>query len=320
MNERDPMARVRYRTRYLPILGVGTALMLAAVACSSAGGTADGVSDASEPLSVATSFYPLAAAAEAVGGECVEVVNLTPPGVEPHDLELTPDDVEAIGSADLILYLGSGFQPAVEDSLGDAQGSAVDVLTLVDTAPAPPSEAEEGLLVDPHVWLDPGLWAEAVQQIPQALATAAPDARCDFSANARSYVAELSAIDEEFTTALSGCRVDVIVTNHAAFGYMASAYGLTQEAISGLEPDAEPTPARLAELKDLVDANGVTTIFSEDLVSPEVAQTLADEADVDTATLNTLEGLTPEQVEAGEDYASVMRTNLDTLAAALGCS
>ncbi|HEY6568155.1 MAG TPA: zinc ABC transporter substrate-binding protein [Actinomycetota bacterium] len=314
------MTRVQHRTRYLPIIGVGTALMLAAVACTSSGDTADGASDDSEPITVATAFYPLAAAAEAVGGDCVEVVNLTPPGVEPHDLELTPDDVEAIGSADLILYLGSGFQPAVEDSLGDAQGRTVDILTLVDTAPAPPSESEEGLLVDPHVWLDPGLWAEAVQQIPRVMADVAPHASCDFSANARSYGAELSAIDEEFTTALNGCQVEVIVTNHAAFGYLASAYGLTQEAISGLEPDAEPTPARLAELKDLVDANGVTTIFSEDLVSPEVAQTLADEADVDTATLNTLEGLTPEQVDAGEDYASVMRTNLDTLEASLGCS
>jgi len=225
-----------------------------------------------------------------------------------------------LGSADIVLYLGSGFQPAVEDALGDATGTALDVLTLVTTAPAPPEEAEEGLLVDPHVWLDPGLWAGTMPQIATALSEAAPDASCDFAANARSYAAELSALDEGYAKALSDCQVDVLVTNHAAFGYLTSAYGLTQEAISGLEPDAEPTPGRIAELKDVVEANGVGTIFSEALVSPEVAQTLADEAGVEVATLNTLEGLTPDEVEAGEDYASIMRTNLETLEAALDCS
>lgn len=314
------MTRVQHRTRYLPILGVGTALMLAAVACSSSGDTTDGTSDVSEPLTVAAAFYPIAAAAEAIGGDCVEVVNLTPPGVEPHDLELTPDDVEAVVSSDLVLYLGSGFQPAIEDAIGDAQGSTLDVVTLVETAPAPASEAEEGLLVDPHVWLDPGSWAAAMTPIAQAMHDAAPDATCDFVGDAEVYADALTALDGEFASRLDRCTSNVIVTNHAAFGYLASAYGLTQHAISGLEPTAEPTPERLAELKDLVQDLGVTTVFSEALVSPEVAQTLADEANVDVATLNTLEGLTPEEIEAGEDYASIMRTNLETLEQALGCS
>ena len=300
---------------FLTILGV--------LACL---GAACGASDASQPeegdgtVTVAAAVSPLAEAAQVIGGDCVEVVNLTPPGVEPHDLELTPDDVEAIASAGLVLYLGSGFQPALEDAIGDAQGRVLDVLTLVEAAPAAASEADEGLVADPHVWLDPALWGGVMPDLASAMAEAAPQATCDFSANADAYAAELSMLDEEFAAGLGDCRSDIIVTNHAAFGYLAAAYGLTQEAISGLQPEAEPTPERLAELQEFVRSSGVTTVFSEELVSPEVAQTLADEAGVDTATLNTLEGLTPEQLETGEGYTSVMRTNLDTLRSALGCS
>lgn len=295
-------------------------MALAAGACSSGGSSGEaGGNGADVPLTVAASFYPIAEAAEAIGGDCVEVVNLTPPGVEPHDLELTPDDVEAIASSDVVLYLGSGFQPAVEDAIGDAQGSTLDVSTVVESALLPASDADEGLLVDPHVWLDPGSWSTATGPIGKALTAAAPDASCDFDAGAKAYAGELTALDEEFASGLEDCERDVIVTNHAAFGYLASAYGLTQHAISGLAPGAEPTPERLVELKDLVQELGITTIFSEALVPPEVAQTLADEAGVDVATLNTLEGLTPEEIAAGEDYDSVMRTNLETLRRALGC-
>ena len=271
-------------------------------------------------MTVAAAVSPLAEAAQVIGGDCVEVVNLTPPGVEPHDLELSPDDVEAIASAGLVLYLGSGFQPALEDAIGDAQGRVLDVLTLVEAAPAAASEAEEGLVADPHVWLDPALWGGVMRDLAArwprlrlrrpatSLPTPTPtplSSRCSTRSSRRASVT---------------AGGDIIVTNHAAFGYLAAAYGLTQEAISGLQPDAEPTPERLAELQEFVRSSGVTTVFSEELVSPEVAQTLADEAGVDTATLNTLEGLTPEQLEAGEGYTSVMRTNLDTLRSALGCS
>jgi zinc transport system substrate-binding protein len=271
-------------------------------------------------LTVTAAFAPVAAAAEAIGGECVVVTNLTPPGVEPHDLELTPDDAAAIASAGIVLYMGSGFQPAVEDALGDAEGVTADVLALAETVPATPEEADGGLAVDPHVWLDPGLWADVMPRLGAVMADAAPQADCDFAANAAAYAKELETIDEAYSAGLADCSTTVLVTNHAAFGYLASAYGLTQEAISGLQPEAEPTPARLAELKELVEANGVTTIFTEELVSPDVAETLADEAGVRTAVLDTLEGATAGSGEAGDDYGSRMRTNLKTLRSALGCS
>lgn len=270
--------------------------------------------------SVVVSFYPLAFAAERIGGECVNVANLTPPGVEPHDLELTPDAVEAIATADVVLYFGGGFQPAIEDAVQDAEGRTVDVLRMVPTLPAEGEEAEEGLAVDPHVWLDPSLFGDIVAATADALeGTGIPDS-CDISGSAAALDSELMGLDAAFREGLSACDRDVFVTTHAAFGYLAAAYGLRQEAIAGLEPQVEPSARRLAELKAFVEREGISTIFTEELVSPDVAQTLAEEADVDTAVLFTIEGLTDEEVVGGDDYLSLMRENLDALRIALGCA
>jgi zinc transport system substrate-binding protein len=277
-------------------------------------------SNTSGSLTVVAAFYPVQEAAQRVGGQMVEVVSLTPPGVEPHDLELTPDAVEDIQSADVVLYLGGGFQPAVEDALSGAEGETVDLLAGLDTLPPPPEEAEEGLSVDPHVWLAPRLYGEMVSEVAETLAQAAPDSASSFRSNASAFQAEIEDLDRQYREGLGDCERDTIVTSHAAFGYLAGAYGLTQEAISGLSPEAEPSPARLAELKDLVEREGITTIFTEELVSPEVAETLAREAGVHTAVLSTIEGLTPEQEAAGADYLSLMLDNLSTLEAALGCT
>jgi zinc transport system substrate-binding protein len=294
---------------------VVSAVMTTAVACNST------EAPETEELTVVASFYPLAEAAEIVGGDAVAVQNLTPPGVEPHDLELAPDDLEALVTADVVLYLGGGFQPAVEEGVEQAEGSAVDVLEVVGTL-LPPTEGEEGedLAADPHVWLDPRRYSAIVGAIEQALADAAPAAAPRIRSNAEGYRSELAILDGEFSEGLADCERRTIVTNHAAFGYLAEAYDLDQVAISGLEPDAETDPARLAELRALVVQQGITTIFTEELVSPEVAETLAEEAGVGTAVLNTLEGLTQEQLEANEDYGSVMRDNLDTLRNALSCT
>ena len=267
------------------------------------------------------SFYPLAEAASKVGGDLVSVQNLTPPGVEPHDLELAPDDIEAIATADVIVYLGGGFQPAVEDALAEAEHAVtVDALNAVATNAAPASEAEEGLTVDPHVWLDPARYEEIVRAVADALAKADPANEATYAANAQAYIAQIAALDEEFRAGLSDCERTTIVTSHEAFGYLADAYGLTQVGILGLSPEAEPDPRRLAELRDLVEREGVTTIFAEELVSPKVAETLASEAGVQVAVLNPIESLTDAQEKAGEDYLSVMRENLDTLRKALDCA
>jgi zinc transport system substrate-binding protein len=270
-------------------------------------------------VSVVASFYPLSFAAERIGGDCVRVINLTPPGVEPHDLELTPDAVGSIETADLVLYLGGGFQPAVEDAVGDAEGHVLDALSVVSTAPTQGEQANEGLEVDPHVWLDPGRFADIVTATGDALEGAGIPTSCHVAGAVNHLRSDLEELDSDFRTGLTGCAQDVIVTTHAAFGYLADAYGLHQEAIAGLAPEVEPSPKRLADLVSLVEREGVTTIFTEELVSPDVAETLAREAGVKTEVLFTIEGLTKEEASAGEDYLSLMRENLDALRAALRC-
>ena len=271
-------------------------------------------------MTVVASFYPLAEAAEKVGGELVQVTNLTPPGVEPHDLELNPDQVGAIQTADVVLYLGEDFQPAVQDAVSDANGTTVDLLQSMPLASPPPGQSGEGLAVDPHVWLDPVLYERIVDRVAAALSDAKPSAAQRFRRNARAFDVQIRSLDEQFRTGLSNCARDTIVTNHAAFGYLSDRYGLQQEPIEGISPEAEPDPKRLSELADLVRREGITTIFTEELLSPRVAETLANETGATTAALSPLEGLTEQEQQAGDDYLSVMRRNLDALERGLGCS
>ena len=261
---------------------------------------------------VVASFYPLYEAALRVGGDRAEVTNLTPPGVEPHDLELATDDVDLLEDADVIVYEGAGFQPGVEEVAERSDAMAVDVLEGLSLL-----ASDEGQ--DPHIWLDPELMLAIVRRVESALIEVDPEHALTYRRNADTYAAELRDLDADFEQGLSSCARETIVVSHDAFGYLASAYGLQQEAIAGLSPEAEADPARLDELAKLVESQGITTVFTETLVSPELAETLAREVGVQTAVLNPIEGLTEEQQAAGEDYISLQRENLTTLREALGC-
>jgi len=284
---------------------------------------------ASPKVEVLAAFYPVAWVAEQVGGKRVAVTNLTPAGTEPHDLELTPKQRDQIEDADLVIVMGSGFQPAVEDAAESRDAGTLELLArlpidgagkrVADEHEGDEEHADDGL--DPHVWLDPTLMAAIVDETTAALSKTDPRGTATYEANGEALKAELGALDERFPTGLAECDRRLIVTAHDAFGYLAGAYDLTQEGVSGLAPDAEPNPKRLAELTDLVEEKGVTTIFTEELVSPRIAQTLAREAGgLKTATLNPLEGLTAKELSRGDDYVSVMDTNLNRLRSALGCT
>ena len=252
---------------------------------------------------VIASFYPLAFAAEQVGGGA-PVENLTPVGAEPHDLELSPGDVRQLVDARLVVYLGEGFQPAVEQALEQRDGPSLDVLEGQTLA----TGAEGGL--DPHVWLDPLRFATMSEAIAGALGD---------RGEAESLVTRLRALDGEYRRGLARCERRELVTTHAAFGYLAARYGLTQVPLAGLTPEAEPSAGDVADLVGEVERSGATTIFTEPLVSSKLADTVAREAGVATATLDPLEGLTHARLAAGDDYFSVMRENLAALRKALGC-
>jgi zinc transport system substrate-binding protein len=250
---------------------------------------------------VVAAFYPLAYAAQQLGGPTVEVANLTPPGVEPHDLEATPGDVQAIHSADLVLLLGHGFQPQLEDAAGRGE----NVVWLLDTPGL--HRFDNG---DPHVWLDPLRYALIVRRIGLALGRPQAAARLE---------SRLRALDREYRRGLAHCARHEIVTSHEAFAYLGQRYGLRQVAITGLTPEAEPAPKDLQRVVELVRSTHATTIFFETLVSPRIAQTVARETHAKTAVLDPLEGLKPAEAKRGADYFTVMRANLQALRGALGC-
>jgi zinc transport system substrate-binding protein len=281
-------------------------IVIAAGSCG--GGSPSSRNDHEGQTTVDAAFYPLAWAAERVGDGAVEVHNLTRPGTEPHDVELTPKDVADIRSADVVLYLGSGFQPAVEQAVDGADGKTVDLLRGGPLLR--PAEAEGALTADPHIWLDPIRYSRIVRTIARTLGRPHADV---------ALVAKLRALDFAFRTGLAHCNRRDIVTTHAAFGYLARRYGLKQIPLSGLSPEAEPAPKDLQRIVSQVRNSGATTIFFETLVSPRLAQTVARETGTKTAVLNPIEGLTEDEVRQGEDYFSVMRENLASLRGALGC-
>ena len=265
-----------------------------------------GVGGSGGKNSVVAAFYPLAYAAERIGGPSFHVENLTPPGAEPHDLELTPREVGRIVNASLVLYLSHGFQPAVSKAVEQGRGLKVDVLAGLPLHRNVGGEA--GLTADPHVWLDPLLFARIGTKIGAAL-----------HRPSSGFVADMRKLDQAYRNGLRDCKRREIVTSHAAFGYLAARYGLEQVAITGLAPESEPSPQQLAHVIEIVRRTHATTVFFETLVSPRLAETVAREVGARTAVLDPIEGLTPDEQKRGDDYLTLMRRNLVALRKALAC-
>jgi zinc transport system substrate-binding protein len=331
------------RTRFAFALPLLSALSLTACTPGAPAETPSSaaVAGGSSALKVMASFYPLQYVTEQVGGNLVAVESLTPPGTEPHDLELSPASVASLESAGAVVYL-SGFQPAVDEAIKQASPARVLDVSEEATLPAGHSEAEhaaetatnaaateeahagesegahagEESAQDLHYWLDPERLAHTAHAVAEELGKADPENAAAYEANAETLSGKLTTLDEDFKKGLATCKTRTLVVSHEAYGYLASKYDLKQAGISGLAPDTEPSPARLAEIGKVVKDEGVTTIFTETLVNPKVAETLAGDLNVKTAVLDPLEGLTDQNA----DYEKVMRSNLDALRTALNCA
>ena len=314
------------------------ATALALSACSStAPSSSSGAKDGT--LTVMASFYPLQYLAEKIGGEHVTVTSLTPDGAEPHDLELSPKTVDALSSADAVIYL-AGFQSAVDEAIEQqAPKTVIDVSPAVqlveagvdanhpseeedeDTDEAQSSEADghedhhHDMSADPHFWLDPVRMANAATLVGDKLAEANPANAEMYKTNAKALKDELTSLGNDLVSKTSTCQIKTFVTAHTAFGYLADRTGLTQVGISGLDPDSSPSPARLAEISQIAKDQGVTTIFTEALIDPKIAQTLADDLGITTAVLDPIES----QTDPSKDYSGVMNDNIDALTKALNC-
>lgn len=269
-------------------------------------------------MSVTASFYPMAEIAKAVGGDAVSVSTLVPAGSEPHDFEPSPTDIAAISSSRVFLYNGAGFESWVGHVAAATARSGVKLvdasegLPLIRTSDRPP-------VVDPHTWLDPVLAASQTASVRDAFIAADPGHADGYRARAATYIAALEGLDADYRHRLSRCDKRDIVTSHDASGYLARRYGFTAHPIAGLSPEDEPSPARIAELTQMVRDLGIGYVFFETLASPKIAETIAAETGAKALVFNPIEGVTIQERRSGTDYMSLSRDNLTNLARALMC-
>lgn len=328
-------------------LALGCALSLGGCGAQAGTSTANegGSGDSSAPaadqnakIQVVASFYPMADFAEKVGGDRVEVKNLVPAGTEPHEWEPAPQDIRDIEGADVFVYNGADMETWVDDALaslpqdnGPQVVEASDGLTLrageedhdeateaatSGNATAEADHEHEGEH-DPHVWLAPENAKHEAENIKNALVAADPDHESEYEANYEAFAQQLDDLDRDYRSKLAAVPNKTIVVSHEAFGYLCDAYGLSQVPITGMDAEGEPDAQTMASIIEQVKAQGIKTVFSEDLVSPKVAQQIADATGATCEVLNPCEGLTDEELAQGEDYLSVMHDNLDKLVKAL---
>ncbi|MES4887695.1 metal ABC transporter substrate-binding protein [Streptomyces sp. NPDC096012] len=300
-----------------------TALGLGSLTACSGGSAAANTSR----FDVVASFYPTAFLAEQIGGKHVHVTSLTSPGQEPHDLELSTRQIAGLQETDAVLYL-KGLQPSVDEAVAQSSvGTKIDAASFTTlekhgnevgghAAAHDTHRGEESGGRDPHIWLDPVRYAEVARGVGRAFEKADPEHAADYAKNTANLVKRLDDLDTRFRDGLTGTRTKTFITTHAAFGYLAERYGLTEEAINGLDPESEPSAARVKDLEKLAAADGVTTVFYETLVSDKTAKTVAHDAGLRTDVLDPIEGITKRS--RGTDYFSVQEANLKALRQSLG--
>ncbi|MDT2601066.1 metal ABC transporter substrate-binding protein [Enterococcus hulanensis] len=311
------------------LLLIGTVVL--SVLLTACGGQEKKEASSNDKIQVMTTFYPMYEFTKQVVGNKGEVELLIPAGTEPHDFEPSAKDLAKISDADVFVYNSPELETWTDNLTDTIDTKKTEIIqaskniTLMDGAEHDHEEAhddhdakeheEDGHDhdLDPHVWLDPVLAIKEVETIRDQLSKKYPEDQATFEKNAASYIDELKTLDEDYQAGFKAAKNKTFVTQHAAFGYLAKQYGLTQEAIAGISPDQEPSPSRLSELKHYVDDHQVKVIYFEENASSKVAETLSKETSVKLKVLNPLESLTEKQIKNGEDYVSVMRENLDAL-------
>lgn len=265
---------------------------------------------------VVASFYPLGEFARNIGNDLVQVTVMVPAGVEPHDFEPTPQDVVTIQTSDMFIYNGAGFEAWAERLLDDIDHTRT---VVVNGSVGISLLTADGKAYDPHIWLDPVRAIQMVDHIAEGFVQADPEHAELYRQQAKKYMQKLTDLDRDFQEGLSQCEQRDVIVAHDAFGYLADRYNLNIISLSGLSPDDEPSPQKMADIVQFAKDHNVRYIFFESLVSPRLSETIAQEVGVETLVLHPLEGATKEDINAGKDYISLQEENLLNLKKALRC-
>ena len=271
-------------------------------------------------IQVVASFYPLADFSKNIGGNFVNVTNITPAGAEPHDYEPTPQDIAEAYNARLFIFNGNGVDAWADKIQADLNAKGVATVRIADHLNSLKNNSpDENLQYDPHFWLDPVNVQTEADLIADALIKVDPQHQSEYIQNRDNFKMQLTELDQEYKNGLVMCQSRLIVTSHNAFNYMANQYGLSTLYILGLSPDAEPSPKTIADVVNVAKQKGIKYIFFESLVSPKLAQTIASEVGAQTLELNPIEGFTDQEIAQGKNYLSQMKANLANLRTALQC-
>ena len=271
-------------------------------------------------ISVVTSFYPLYFFAHRIGGDKADVTNITPAGSEPHDYEPTPQDMAKIEKSQLVVLNGGHLEAWGDDVEKNIDPKNTAIVVAGEGLTTQQVEEEGETITDPHVWLSPLLAEKMVDKITEGFVKADMGNKDYYQANGSALKQDLARLDTAYRSGLTSCQSKDIITSHAAFGYLATTYGLNQVPIAGLSPDAEPSSQELIDIAAFAKKNNVKYIFFESLVSPKLAQTVATEVGAQTLVLNPIEGLTDEELAENKTYLTEMQSNLDHLKIALRCN
>ncbi len=273
-----------------------------------------------EKILIGTSFHPLAEFAEKIGGNRIEVFNLTPPGADPHEFEPAARDIARLHSAHAFFHMGAGIDPWA-DHLNLSNVISVrmtDLFNLMETDDEHEHEGH-GHEEDPHIWLDPVLAKSMVEIIRDTLIEVDEEGRKEYEKNADVTFLKLDELHKKYRRSLSACELDHLVISHASIGYLAHRYDFHMISVSGLSPEEEPSPKRMAEISDIIKKENIDHIFFETTMSPAIAETIARETGAELLIFNNLESLSEKDIAEGKDYFSVMESNLELIKTALKC-
>ena len=301
------------------------------ISCANSDSSTESTSAEGTIINVAASFYPIAEIVSRVGGTDVKVIALTPPGEGAHDVQLTAKSLDQLTSAQIVFYISDGFQPDIEKAVSSLPGSVstVDLLASLQLLPivaqlaGTEGDTDGEVLAsgkDPHVWLDPANMVTMARTVADALATQSPALSATFASNASAYISELETLGNDIDTTLANCESRALVTSHRAFAYLAKRANLDQVAISGVNPEEEPSAKSLEAIAAFAVKQKVSTIFFETLLPADLAKTLADKVGATADLLDPIEGLNSEDIANGSTYITVQRDNLKRIAIGLRCS
>ncbi|WP_417202154.1 metal ABC transporter substrate-binding protein [Acetoanaerobium sticklandii] len=299
-------------------------MMVVLSACNSSVSSSDTNStndDEDSKLTVYASFYPIYDFTNKIADDYINLKLIVPAGAEPHHYEISAKTMAELENADLILLNGLEFEPwadSLPESLSSkiiSLGEEVNPLPYVEHSHGEhEGEAENSHSeYDPHIWLDPLRASQMSEIIYENLSKLDSTNKAVYETNLKNLKDEFITLDSEYKQLEAIQNKKEIVVSHNAFSYLGERYGLEFHSLSGISPENEPSLKVLSEITDLVNKEGIRVLFFEELANDKIINTIADETGVESDVLYTIEGMTDDEVSAGEDYFSKMRLNLSKL-------